>query len=64
MGSWKAPGPASESNGTANWINVLCSNDGRVTAVQLSSVGVTGPISPALGNLSALTVLDLSYNQL
>lgn len=51
-----------------NWTGVVCngssSSTGHVTQLSLTSLGLTGSISPSLGNLSHLQSLDLSYNQL
>ena len=50
------------------WTGVVCngssSSTGRVTQLSLTNLGLTGSISPSLGNLSHLQSLDLSYNQL
>ncbi|CAL5051481.1 unnamed protein product [Urochloa decumbens] len=46
-----------------NWTGVTCGpGRRRVTQLVLSSKGLSGVISPALGRLSFLTVLDLSSN--
>ncbi|CAN1295328.1 Probable LRR receptor-like serine/threonine-protein kinase At3g47570 [Linum perenne] len=46
------------------WYGVSCSerHHGRVTALNLSSHGLSGSISPYVGNLSFLKELFLSYN--
>uniref|UniRef100_A0ACD5ZHM2 Uncharacterized protein n=1 Tax=Avena sativa TaxID=4498 RepID=A0ACD5ZHM2_AVESA len=46
------------------WEGVNCSltHPGRVTALKLASLGMSGPISPSLGNLTFLEILDLSAN--
>ncbi|CAN1137313.1 Receptor kinase-like protein Xa21 [Linum perenne] len=46
------------------WYGVSCSkrHHGRVTALDLSSHGLSGSISPYVGNLSFLKELFLSYN--
>ncbi|XP_039165526.1 receptor kinase-like protein Xa21 [Eucalyptus grandis] len=45
------------------WIGVFCSNHRqRVTALDLSHMGLQGRLSPYLGNLSFLASLDLSNN--
>ncbi|KAK7834122.1 lrr receptor-like serine/threonine-protein kinase efr [Quercus suber] len=46
-----------------NWIGVTCSlRRQRVTALNLSYLGLQGTISPHVGNLSFLVSLDLSNN--
>ncbi|KAL3747389.1 hypothetical protein ACJRO7_016209 [Eucalyptus globulus] len=45
------------------WIGVICSNHRqRVTALDLSHMGLQGRLSPYLGNLSLLASLDLRNN--
>ncbi|GLJ20705.1 hypothetical protein SUGI_0377160 [Cryptomeria japonica] len=46
-----------------NWTGVTCSPPPqRVVSLNLTGMGLFGPISPLLGNLSFLTVLDLYNN--
>ncbi|XP_047082349.1 receptor kinase-like protein Xa21 [Lolium rigidum] len=47
------------------WEGVNCSltHPGRVTVVNLRNLGLSGPISPSLGNLTFLEILDLSTNR-
>ena len=45
------------------WTGVLASS-GRVTAVDLSFMGLTGQLSPRLGELSQLTLISVRYNDL
>ncbi|KAL6853555.1 hypothetical protein ACP4OV_019584 [Aristida adscensionis] len=45
-----------------SWDGIVCSN-GRVTEVRLPSMNLQGALSDAIGQLSALTYLDLSNNQ-
>ncbi|XP_078176446.1 putative LRR receptor-like serine/threonine-protein kinase At1g51860 [Carex rostrata] len=50
------------------WTGVNCTLDSthipRITTLNLSSSGLTGPIVASFGNLSALQILDLSNNDL
>ncbi|KAL6883680.1 hypothetical protein ACP4OV_011094 [Aristida adscensionis] len=48
------------------WIGVTCSHryKHRVSALNLSSMGLVGNIAPSIGNLTHLRSLDLSYNLL
>ncbi|WOL20650.1 receptor-like protein kinase [Canna indica] len=49
------------------WEGVTCNsiqNPGRVTALDLSNLGLTGTISPDIGNLTFLLTLNLSCNNL
>ncbi|KAF0899813.1 hypothetical protein E2562_024847 [Oryza meyeriana var. granulata] len=69
LSSWDAI-----SNGTnmttpvfCRWTGVSCNDcrhPGRVTTLHLSDAGLVGTISPHLGNLTLLRVLDLSNNSL
>ena len=45
------------------WTGVLASS-GRVTALDLSFMGLTGQLSPRLGELSQLTLISVRYNDL
>ncbi|XWS48324.1 hypothetical protein CRYUN_Cryun13aG0066000 [Craigia yunnanensis] len=44
------------------WKGVSCSRHQRVTILNLNSQGMVGFISPSIGNLSFLRILDLSNN--
>ncbi|KAK1661615.1 hypothetical protein QYE76_049774 [Lolium multiflorum] len=48
------------------WEGVTCSHrrPARVVEVRLNSTGLTGELSPAIGNLTFLRTLDLSFNWL
>ena len=48
------------------WPGVTCSlrHEGRVSALNVSSAGLVGTISPSIGNLTFLKYLNLSYNAL
>ncbi|CAL4946851.1 unnamed protein product [Urochloa decumbens] len=64
MNNWKN-GPQSwtgSSDPCSSWDGISCSN-GRVTEVRLPSMNLQGTLSDAIGQLSALTYLDLSNNQ-
>ena len=46
-----------------NWTGVICSSHRqRVVSLNLTGMGLLGPISPSLGNLSFLRLLDLRNN--
>ncbi|CAM0879523.1 unnamed protein product [Alopecurus aequalis] len=49
-----------------SWEGVTCSQGrpARVVALSLNGTGLTGALSPALGNLTFLETLDLSFNWL
>ncbi|CAH9125301.1 unnamed protein product [Cuscuta epithymum] len=49
-----------------NWTGILCNRQKptRVVGLQLSGVGLTGPITPFLGNMSFLRTLELQNNRL
>jgi len=55
---WTKGEPACEREG------VECNAEGQVTKIVLPSLGLRGPITPQLGSLSELQVLNLSNNQL
>ncbi|KAK2990725.1 hypothetical protein RJ640_003793 [Escallonia rubra] len=47
-----------------NWIGITCSNDRRVTAIDLPHMGLTGTIPKDVGNLTSLVFLNISNNSL
>ncbi|KAJ4815152.1 hypothetical protein LUZ62_027718 [Rhynchospora pubera] len=47
-----------------NWAGLTCSLDGHVSAIQLGNRNLTGSLSSAVGNLTALTKLELQSNSL
>ena len=47
-----------------DWHGVTTDADGRVTGLDLHRNGLTGPLPPALGNLTRLESLDLGRNSL
>ncbi|KAJ8638384.1 hypothetical protein MRB53_012651 [Persea americana] len=54
-----------DSSDFCSWRGVLCNkNRGRVTGLHLQGLGLTGTISPYIGNLSFLRYIDLQDNQL
>ncbi|CAL5066478.1 unnamed protein product [Urochloa decumbens] len=55
-----------QSTSYCNWEGVTCSTRHRlrVASLNLSSQGLSGTISPAIGNLTFLRSLNLSYNTL
>nr|CAB3472168.1 unnamed protein product [Digitaria exilis] len=58
--SWNGSGGA---GGFCSWEGVTCgSRHRRVVALSLPSLGLTGVLSPAVGNLSFLRALNLSSN--
>ncbi|CAL5427930.1 unnamed protein product [Camellia sinensis] len=54
---WTDPDPC-------NWQYVNCSDDRRVTRIQIGNRNLTGFLPPNLGFLTALKSLNLSYNNL
>nr|GLL44369.1 receptor kinase-like protein Xa21 [Ipomoea trifida] len=52
----------SSGSPTCQWTGVVCNGKPRVAAVHLSGLGLSGIISPSLGNLTFLTSLDISGN--
>jgi len=53
-----------QSTSYCSWVGVTCGrrHRWRVVALNLSSQGLAGTISPAIGNLTFLRLLNLSYN--
>ncbi|XP_062186651.1 probable LRR receptor-like serine/threonine-protein kinase At3g47570 [Phragmites australis] len=59
LASWNS----SSTGGFCSWDGVTCGGrHRRVVALSLSSHGLTGILSPAVGNLSFLRVLNLGFN--
>ena len=56
--NWLSDMPMSE------WPGVYTDDNGRVTALWLQDIQLSGEIPPELGNLANLEVLDLNFNQL
>ncbi|KAE9601247.1 hypothetical protein Lal_00024042 [Lupinus albus] len=54
----------SQNSSPCNWTGVLCNKLGeRVTGLDLSGLGLSGQLSPYIGNLSFLETLQLQGNQ-
>ena len=53
----------SDDTPIVEWTGVLASS-GRVTALDLSFMGLTGQLSPRLAELSQLTLISVRYNDL
>ncbi|GLJ14148.1 hypothetical protein SUGI_0227070 [Cryptomeria japonica] len=51
------------SNNICNWTGITCSRNRRVVSVVLKYKGLSGTIPPHIGNMSFLTMLDLSHNR-
>ncbi|TYH73879.1 hypothetical protein ES332_D05G359300v1 [Gossypium tomentosum] len=51
------------STSHCNWFGISCTSKGsRVESLQLSSLGLVGPLPPPLSNLTSLRTLNLSHN--
>ncbi|KAG6530793.1 receptor protein kinase TMK1-like [Zingiber officinale] len=48
----------------SSWRGVSCSDDGRVAAIQAGNRGLSGFLSPAIQNLTALVRLELQDNRI
>ncbi|KAI9117678.1 hypothetical protein K1719_011844 [Acacia pycnantha] len=58
LATWRASGVP-----FCNWSGIVCNNvSGKVTEIHLGRRSLGGTISPAIGNLSDLKILDLSEN--
>ncbi|KAL6845139.1 hypothetical protein ACP4OV_024634 [Aristida adscensionis] len=55
---------AASAGAHCSWPHVRCDGAGRVANLSLPGAGVAGPLSDAIGGLSALTYLDVSNNRL
>ncbi|KAE8819682.1 Tyrosine-sulfated glycopeptide receptor 1 [Hordeum vulgare] len=53
-----------KGTGCYKWEGIICSSDGTVIDVLLTSEGLKGGISPSLGNLTGLLHLNMSQNSL
>lgn len=63
--SFDTPSPLNwSSSDCCHWEGITCDENGRVTSLLLPSKGLKGGISPSLGNLTHLSHLNLSQNQL
>ena len=53
----------SMSTSVCNWIGVTCGvRHHRITALDISNLGLTGTIPPQLGNLSFLALISINNN--
>ncbi|KAK2408286.1 LRR receptor serine/threonine-protein kinase EFR [Trifolium repens] len=53
----------STSYSVCNWVGVTCDErHNRVHTLNLTKMGLRGTVSPNLGNISFLVILDLSFN--
>lgn len=57
LSNWAVRGNVGDS--PCGWYGVTCEG-GRVTKLELSHLGIRGELAPEVGNLTALTTLDLS----
>ncbi|KAG2583103.1 hypothetical protein PVAP13_6KG148848 [Panicum virgatum] len=71
LSSWNTLDSSTTLNGTegfCRWTGVTCSSSRlrpqRVTVLRLPGLGLIGTLSPHIGNLTRLGVLDLSNNKL
>ncbi|KAK2657724.1 hypothetical protein Ddye_010776 [Dipteronia dyeriana] len=55
---------SSSSSDCCLWEGITCDASGNVTHLMLPSKGLTGTISPSIGNLTHLSHLNLSHNRL
>ncbi|CAJ2658813.1 unnamed protein product [Trifolium pratense] len=63
LSNWSISSSSTSSFSSCNWLGVTCDeHHGRVKALNLGNMGLKGTISPQLGNLSFLLVLDLNGN--
>eukprot|EP00898_Chlorokybus_atmophyticus_P001141 jgi/Chlat1/2027/Chrsp159S02327 len=60
LASWNQSNPGSLCS---DWYGITCINS-RVDAIRLQSAGLSGPLSPSLGDLNMLSVLSLGGNAL
>ncbi|CUG78374.1 GP46-like surface antigen, putative, partial [Bodo saltans] len=60
---WTESSGWGSTNCSLSWFGVACS-EGSIVEIRLPSNNLTGMLIEALGNLTQLTLLDLSYNQL
>jgi hypothetical protein len=61
--AWECSSSVSNNVLCHDWYGISCSADNEtVTAIEISSLLLTGSISRSIGNLTGLQTLDLSYN--
>uniref|UniRef100_A0A5B6Z2R5 non-specific serine/threonine protein kinase n=1 Tax=Davidia involucrata TaxID=16924 RepID=A0A5B6Z2R5_DAVIN len=56
--------PSWADSDPCNWLGVSCSNDKRVTRIQIGHKGLKGSLPPNLNNLTALSVFEVMGNEL
>ena len=64
--NWRLPADAGgwmQTTTPCSWYGVYCFGE-RVSALQLAGIGMEGTLTPALGTLSTLQILDVRDNQL
>ncbi|CAM0877116.1 unnamed protein product [Alopecurus aequalis] len=68
LSSWSSNGTSNDTHSFCGWTGVTCSSSDldprRITMLRLRGLSLSGTVSPLLGNLSGLRVLDLSDNNL
>ncbi|CAL4996792.1 unnamed protein product [Urochloa decumbens] len=62
LAAWSAA--TSTGGAHCRWPYIGCDSTGRVTSLALAGINVTGPIPDAIGGLSSLARLDVSYNRI
>ncbi|ERN15176.1 leucine-rich repeat receptor-like serine/threonine-protein kinase BAM1 [Amborella trichopoda] len=51
------------SSNYCSWIGIQCDDSGYVSVLDISDMGLSGQISPEIGNLQRLTTLSLAVNE-
>ncbi|CAI5516535.1 unnamed protein product [Closterium sp. Naga37s-1] len=64
VASWKGSSPCGAADQVSSWVGVGCSARGKVRSITLARQGLNGTLSPSLGKLLSLEMLQVPGNNL
>ncbi|CAI7785396.1 unnamed protein product [Closterium sp. NIES-54] len=64
VASWKGASPCGAADQASSWVGVGCSARGKVRSITLARQGLNGTLSPSLGRLLSLEMLQVPGNNL